>query len=256
MMNTNPKKPKGEKKVSGGHSYSHGRDKISDAYKSTITTKGQEQQPYYGWNIRHTTPYQRINIVLVFLVFIVTATYAFFSYLQWHILRDTRDRTQRAFLFIKTFEIITCLDPDQKEKIPQQLIIRPRLMNNGMTPAMNSQITAYQQCFDYSTPNNKIIPIIPKDFEKTIVCLGPSVPVNANDIVINKQGMADIFKKTKRLFIWVSAEYNDIFPRTVLHHTSCCVEVVIFHDPTKPIMDVEHTEIARCRAFGNYDYTD
>lgn len=100
MMPSDPNKTKTEQTISNGGSNSHGADKVPKTSPCKIECNDQTQQPYYGWNLRRTTPYQRANIAIMILIFIVTGTYAVFSYLQWDVLQSTLKLDQRAWMGI------------------------------------------------------------------------------------------------------------------------------------------------------------
>lgn len=96
---------------------------------STVKTHEQKHQTHYGWDIRRTTPYQRANIAIMILIFIVTGTYAYFSYLQWTVLHNSMKLDQRAWIGIININAIF--------EIGKPFDITIEYKNTGKTPAKN-----------------------------------------------------------------------------------------------------------------------
>jgi hypothetical protein len=71
-------------------------DKTPHAQDSAIQGEQKTERPYYGWDIRRTTPYERWYLVGTGLIVIVTATYAGFAILQWCSLRSSVDAQKLA----------------------------------------------------------------------------------------------------------------------------------------------------------------
>jgi hypothetical protein len=129
MMQPDPHKAETEQTVSDRNHDAHGSDEVPDPGQGTIRPHKEEHQPYYGWNLRYTTPYQKANIAIMLLICAVTAIYAYFSYLQWVVLHNSMKLDQRAWVGVSG------VTANVKNDEPATFSIK--IKNTGKTPANN-----------------------------------------------------------------------------------------------------------------------
>lgn len=163
--------------------------------------------------------------------------------------------TQRSFIFMKEMQGHATIDT--KSKIPGQFILKAKLMNSANTPAMNAEMLISHRFFDKTTPDDKIVAnISPQTREERIKAfIGPNISFDSPDIIINSKEATDIYNGTKRLFIWVIIEYNDMFEQTSLHHTKYCAEVFINYDPSHPMGNLPQ-DFFQFKTFWKYNSAD
>jgi len=228
-MHSDPNKPKTDQTIYNGSSNSHGAYKVLNTSSSKIERHEQTQQPYYGWNLRLTTPYQRANIFIMILICVVTGIYAYFSYLQWDILRKNMQTTLRAFVVLKGFEVIKHLDP--KTQKVTHYIFTPQWENSGNTPTRNMVIYANVKWGPTPLPEDYGFP----DFgdQKNIpVVLGPHATVGGFPLQVSIETIIAVKNKSSHLYLYGWAKYRDILEDTPEHITKFCWELIgIFDDP-------------------------
>ena len=69
---------------------------VPNPSSGTIQTQSHAQQPYYGWDVRRTTPYERWYLVGTGLVVLITGIYAFYAYRQWTVLNDSLNLSRES----------------------------------------------------------------------------------------------------------------------------------------------------------------
>lgn len=234
MKHSNSDKSKTKQQISKGESSSLLKN------KGPTTCNGETVPQDYKNHSKepgHTAYYARINIYIMAGILIVTIIYAVFAGLQWSILRETRDSTQRAFLFLKEYQTNTDII-DEKANIPTRFVITPLFVNSGQTPAMNVMAVTKSQFFDSTIPDEQIAIDIPPTTEKDnrINFIGPGIIGNTGPIVISIEDAISMHNKSKRLFVQINIKYNDVFEGTPLHHSNIFCELIIKYDPTIPVI--------------------
>jgi|GEM_PF-2031015 hypothetical protein len=132
--------------------------------------------------------------------------------------------SQRAFVFVKRFDVI-------KDNGPHKLSIIPEWYNNGSTQA-NYLLTCvngkYFPFLEYpeGIPDDYTFPDLgeredwPMDHPPKSVIYGS--PLNFSEEIVN-----DVIAGLGCIYVWGWVEYNDIFDNTYRHRTEFCDEVVI-----------------------------
>jgi hypothetical protein len=133
--------------------------------------------------------------------------------------------TQRAFLFIATFET---------HVINNEFRILPQWKNSGTTPANPVTNYANWKTFTATPPTDYTYPDIAADgTELTSKGDGPSFYVGPQDAVYAESlkipipWMEKVRAGEQRLFIWGWAEYRDAFEGTPIHRSEFCNEVIV-----------------------------
>jgi hypothetical protein len=130
-----PPKTKSKQHLAAANSNSLGTDNVPTPNPNAIEPREQAPPTYYGWRLRRTTPYQRVNMVIMAVICLVTAIFAIFAGLQWFILRETAQSNQRASVFLRDIDVIKVCGRKTKEVIAWNFIFKWE--NNGNTPAKN-----------------------------------------------------------------------------------------------------------------------
>ena len=239
-----PTKPKSKQNIPDASDKSHGANKVPDASPSKIDTQNQTQKPYYGWNLRRTTPYQRLNAVIMALILFVTTTYAYFSYLQWQVLREQTQSANRAYVFFNGMDINKLCDSKTNKVYEWQFIVKWE--NSGNTPARNARTqvytatrpTPFPKGFKFPQPsdpspkyfrfNRLTEPSSPKDIAAHTIDKASILRIPIDRIIAAKNHSVYLY-----VLGWVT--YRDILKGTPEHTTRFCLKVdEIGTDPTNP----------------------
>jgi hypothetical protein len=160
------------------------------------------------------------------LMIIPTWLLAFFTAWLWvatkQMVKETiksGQNTQRAFVFVKHFEVIAIISP-------KSIIIIPTWENSGDTPTRNMRNHVNFQYFDNDMPSDFNFPDYDGE-EETPVLIGPHASMPASPLAIPPDCYGKLVKGTGHLYIWGWAEYNDVFDDTIRHRTEFCNEVLI-----------------------------
>ena len=227
-----PPKTKSKQHLAAAKGNSSRSDKVPNPGPNAIEPQAQAPQPYYGWSLRRTTPYQRVNMLIMAVICFVTAIYAIFAGLQWVILRETAQSTQRASVFLKDIDVIKVHGRKTKEVIAWNFIFKWE--NNGNTPAKN--MVSYVSFVVREDP-------LPEDFkfsesgEKKYIPidLGPHALITTAPLSVPIEKITAVRKNSMHLYLYGWVKYRDIMKNTPDHITRFCYEVMeIYGDPTDP----------------------
>jgi hypothetical protein len=131
--------------------------------------------------------------------------------------------TQRAFVFIKTFEVLV---------INQEIQILPQWENSGSTPAKKAKNYANWKTFIGEIPHDYSYPDIgengnplPSPGEGVEFFIGPKSLKYADILKVPLSTMEAVRAHFQRLFVWGWITYDDEFGQN--HRTEVCNEVVV-----------------------------
>lgn len=133
--------------------------------------------------------------------------------------RNSLESTQRAFVFIKTFEVRNIPDP-------KKLIILPQWENSGDTPTKNMLNHVNWAYFEHDLPDDFDFPDFSGE-ERTPTLIGPHATQYTSPLEIDAQHIDSVIAGKQRIYIWGWAEYDDVFSATSRHRTEFCNEVLV-----------------------------
>jgi len=234
MKPSDPPKTESKQNLAAANSNSPGTDNVPNPSPNAPPHGSRfiYHQPYYGWSLRRTTPYQRFNMVLMLLICCVTAIYAIFAGLQWFILRETAQNTQRASVFLKDLDAIKVFGVEPKKVIAWDFIFKWE--NSGNTPAKN--MVSYVTFVVRKDP-------LPEDFKfsdsggkkYTPIDLGPHAIITTAPLSVSIDNITAVRDHSMHLYFYGWVKYRDILKNTPDHITRFCYEVMeIYGDPTDP----------------------
>jgi hypothetical protein len=98
--------------------------------------------------------------------------------------------------------------------------------NSGGTPTKNMFSHVSTDFFDGEMPGNFTFPDL-GDQTRIRTMIGPGAVIysGAFEYRVEDPRVGEVFKRTKHLYIWGWAEYDDIFENTKRHRTEFCYEV-------------------------------
>lgn len=139
----------------------------------------------------------------------------------------------RAFIFPKTFNVLSHRDEDIKDAEKYWYSIVPIWENSGNTPTRD--MTIYVNSYFQSKP-------MPSDFrfppfisnEKIPIFAGPKASFGGSFVIKTGDELAEVKAGTKYFYIWGEARYRDIFANTPEHVTRFAYQITVLGDPTKP----------------------
>jgi hypothetical protein len=138
-------------------------------------------------------------------------------------IEDSR-ASQRAFVFIRTFEV---------QPFGDVIRIMPQWKNSGTTPTVKMRSHDNWKWFPAEPPSNYSYPDLDSAGDETnapesgVAFVGPQSNSYAAALDIPIDWIERVRKREGRIFIWGWAEYNDVFSDTVRHHTEFGNELVI-----------------------------
>jgi hypothetical protein len=197
------------------------------------------------------TPYERRSVRVQWLIFSVTAVYAFFACLQWVAMNKTLEATrkgievsgqsldvakeanqinresfvsaQRAFVTFRGAEAVArMVDPVTNKATDVELATIWE--NSGATPTKNMRINV--NCVPRSDP-------LPKHFdfpdvgepEDRPVVIGPKAMMVTSPCKVPISLLGAIQQGQMHLYFWGWVRYSDIFIATPQHVTLFCIEM-------------------------------
>jgi hypothetical protein len=140
------------------------------------------------------------------------------------IAREALETTQRAFIFITTFEVSV---------LPNTVRVQPKWQNSGTTPTIEMRSRVSWKWFpgeppaDYDYPNLDGTGNVDTAPETQTAFVGPQTSSYASSLNIPVFWIDRVRKGDGRIFIWGWGEYNDVFKGTVRHRTEFCNELVV-----------------------------
>lgn len=182
----------------------------------THQTAKQDSQPTTDWRM----------VIPTWILAVSTIGLSVYTAMLWkatgQLVQESRGSllsTQRAFVFIKAFEV-------HKIDDPKKLVIIPQWENSGGTPTKNMLNHVNWKLFDKDIPDDFGFPDFSGE-EGTPTLIGPHATQYASPLEIDAQHIAAVTENKGRIFIWGWADYDDVFIGTTRHRTEFCNEVII-----------------------------
>lgn len=158
---------------------------------------------------------------------IITLALAIYTGLLWSstkkLVSDSQTAlisTQRAFIFIKLFEL------NQIENTLKVTVV-PVWENSGDTPTKNMISHVNGKWFDSVLDEDFTFP----DYEgEEIVRLliGPKQTMGASPLGFSESDVRKVINGNGHIYVWGWAEYSDIFEKTPRHRTEFCSDVILY----------------------------
>lgn len=216
--------------------------------KIAPTQKTKEQIDHEAYEQNEKPALDRwVTGATVFLA-AVTAALAFFTYFLWgatrRLVEDSRNAlvsTQRAFVYIKNFEV----HPFEN---PNRLSIIPTWENSGETPTKNMFSHVNWQWFLAAIPDDFNFPDLAGE-ETNRLLIGPKQTITASPLEIKSEWIDRVIDGNGRIYIWGWTDYDDVFKDTARHRTEFCNEVII-------IRTKEHEIAARFKLHKTHNGAD
>jgi hypothetical protein len=223
-----------------------GRPKQTSVTQNSQHQTGKNQSGESQW-YDHITDW----LVATFSGLLVLATVALFISAEKSadaarqsadIARQALVGTQRAFVFLKQFEVVP---------INQEIRILPQWENSGSTPTTNARSYVNWKTFvgdpppNYSWPdldangNPLTTPASPQLF-----FVAPKGTKYAHTLIIPNHTMDAVRDKTERLFVWGWINYEDEFGQD--HRTEFCNEVIVTS------ISVQQGQVTVAASFADY----
>jgi hypothetical protein len=99
--------------------------------------------------------------------------------------------------------------------------IRPRWTNTGNTPTRGLELYAHYELLDHPLDAN--YQFVPAVHERRLATIAPKGLVESESRDFFGSDLAAVKDGTKYLYIWGTARYRDVFPRSSVHTTRFCV---------------------------------
>ncbi|MEM6413063.1 MAG: hypothetical protein AAF720_00195 [Pseudomonadota bacterium] len=132
--------------------------------------------------------------------------------------------TERAWLFLTGgFEPQTVSDPNRTDKQNPSFLFIARWKNTGKTPAVNVELCGGRCILNIDDPVPDSFEFIRKPSGPQSGTIGPEMPFN-NLSNITKQEMIEVADEKKRLILWSTCIYKDVFSNKQ-RITAVCAEV-------------------------------
>jgi hypothetical protein len=141
--------------------------------------------------------------------------------------------TQRAFIVIKEISVALYREADQPEGQFAGWKIQPILQNTGKTPAHDTIVYTNVEARNSELPDEFAFPNKGDD-EEIATVTGPQSTANAGHFQLSIAQVREITQRTFHVYLYGSAEYNDVFEGTPRHRTEYCHRVTVVSDPARP----------------------
>ncbi len=202
---------------------------ISHPQNHNTKDKGNQYHHWYDTFLNRTTDW--LLVLFNFLLVLFTGTLACYTARLWKatvglwkISQQHMIISERAYVFVKRYKVIT-------NNGPHKITIIPEWHNNGSTQA-NYLLTCangkYFPLTEYPTgiPDDYTFPDLIEG-ENWPTMLGPKGTFYADELNFNEEIVNATLAGHGRIYVWGWAEYNNLFDNIYRHRTEFCSEVVI-----------------------------